>query len=112
MQFVGENILEHTPVDKVVTLCLGDAFDVTAKREVRDRRVLSKETVEEDYEIKILNSKKEKITVEVVEHTWGTWNVIRSTHKSVKKSADTLSFEVEVLPGKEETIAYTVSYRR
>ncbi|MFH1096762.1 MAG: DUF4139 domain-containing protein [Candidatus Desantisbacteria bacterium] len=112
LQFVGENILEHTPVDKVVTLCLGDAFDVTAKREVRDRRVLSKETVEEDYEIKILNSKKEKITVEVVEHTWGTWNVIRSTHKSVKKSADTLSFEVEVLPGKEETIAYTVSYRR
>ncbi|MBI4753273.1 DUF4139 domain-containing protein [Candidatus Desantisbacteria bacterium] len=112
LQFVGENIMEHTPVDKDVTLCLGDAFDVTAKREIKDRRVLSKEIVEEDYEIKILNSKKEKITVEVVEHTWGTWNVIRSTHKSVKKSVDTLLFEVEVLPGKEETLAYTVSYRR
>jgi len=112
LQFIGENIMEHTPVDKNVTLCLGDAFDVTAKREVRDRRVLSKEMVEEDYEINILNSKKEKITVEVVEHPWGTWSIIRSTHKSAKKSAGTLLFEVEVLPGKEETLAYTVSYRR
>jgi len=68
--------------------------------------------VEEDYEINILNSKKEKITVEVVEHPWGTWSIIRSTHKSAKKSAGTLLFEVEVLPGKEETLAYTVSYRR
>ncbi len=112
LQFIGENIIEHTPVDGEITLCLGDAFDITAKREAKDRRVLSKERVEEDYEVRIKNSKKEKVSVEVVEHAWGSWDVIKSTHKYTKKTADTLVFEVEIAPDKEEFLMYTVTYKR
>ncbi|MDI6781797.1 MAG: DUF4139 domain-containing protein [bacterium] len=112
LQFIGENIIEHTPVDDKIVLCLGDVFDITARRETKDRRVLSKERVEEDYEVRIKNSKKEKVSVEVVEHAWGSWEVIKSTHKYVKKTADTLVFEIEIAPDKKETLLYTVAYRR
>lgn len=112
LQFIGENIIEHTPVDGKITFCLGDVFDITVNRETKDRRVLSKERVEEDYEVKIKNSKKEKVLVEVVEHAWGNWDVIKSTHKYVKKTADTLVFEIEIAPDKEESLLYTVAYKR
>ncbi len=112
LQFIGENIIEHTPVNGEITLCLGDVFDITASRETKDRRVLSKERVEEDYEVKIKNSKKEKVSIEVVEHAWGSWEVIKSTHKYVKKTVDTLVFEMEIAPDTEESLLYTVTYRR
>ncbi len=112
LQFIGENIIEHTPVNDEITLCLGDVFDITAGRETKDRRVLSKEKVEEDYEVKIKNRKKEKVLVEVTEHAWGSWEVIKSTHKYVKKTADTLVFEMEIAPDTEASLLYTVTYRR
>ncbi|MEK7274491.1 MAG: DUF4139 domain-containing protein, partial [Candidatus Desantisbacteria bacterium] len=112
LQFIGENIIEHTPVNGEITLCLGDVFDITSSRETKDRRVLSKERVEEDYEVKIKNSKKEKVSVEVVEHAWGSWEIIKSSHKYVKKTADTVVFEMEIAPDTEESLLYTVTYRR
>ena len=38
MQFIGEDMIDHTPKDEVIKLYLGDAFDVIGERKKIDYR--------------------------------------------------------------------------
>jgi len=71
-QFVGEDLIEHTPKNETVRLKLGDAFDVTADKKQTDFKVLPKPAksnnlYESAFEITLKNAKKEKVTVTVQE---------------------------------------------
>jgi hypothetical protein len=112
LQFIGENIIEHTSTSKTVEMYIGDAFDISGKRIMKDRRILSRNKVEEDYEITLQNAKDKTVSVEVVERVWGSWRVVRASHKYIKKDANTLVFNVDVLPYKETVVSYTIVYKR
>jgi len=64
---LGEDRLRHTPKGESVRLTMGRAVDVVARRKRTDYRMqgLPKGTAEAAYEIRLNNSKREKITVEV-----------------------------------------------
>jgi hypothetical protein len=79
---------------------------------MKDRRILSRNKVEEDYEITLQNAKGKTVSVEVVERVWGSWRVVRASHKYIKKDANTLVFNVDVLPYKETVVSYTIVYKR
>ena len=70
-QFIGEDLLDHTPKDEEVRLYLGNAFDVVGTRAQSDFRTqASGRVVEETFEIKIRNHKKEEAEVMVYEQPW------------------------------------------
>ncbi|HOS92194.1 MAG TPA: DUF4139 domain-containing protein [Armatimonadota bacterium] len=112
LQFVGEDLIDHTPKDETVRLHIGDAFDLVGERKVMDHRQLGDRAQQEKIQFSLRNH-KEKDTVEItaVEHLWGEWTIENETTPFVKKDAQTAEFTVTVEPGQEKTIEFTVTTR-
>ncbi len=112
-QFVGEDQLDHTPKDEEVRLYLGNAFDVVGQRAQTDFRTLaSGHAVEESFEIKVRNHKKETVDVMVMEHPWrwSQWEIVKTGVPFEKVDQSTIRFPVKLAPDKEKTVAYTIRY--
>lgn len=112
-QFIGEDLLEHTPKDEEVRLYLGNAFDVVGSRAQSDFRTqASGRIVEETFEIKIRNHKKEEAEVMVYEHPWrwSQWEIVKTSVPFEKVDQTTIRFPLKVAPDKEKTVVYTIRY--
>ncbi|MFH2068641.1 MAG: DUF4139 domain-containing protein [Candidatus Omnitrophota bacterium] len=111
LQFIGEDQIDHTPKDEKISLFLGNAFDVVGERKITNHKMVTANLYWDTYEITLRNHKKEPIAVKVVEHQWGDWNIIQSSHKYEKKDAFTLEFNLPVEKDGESTITYTAEYK-
>jgi hypothetical protein len=113
-EFIGEDAIDHTPKDEIVRLYTGNAFDVVGERKQtsfkRDDR--SDRWVDESFEIKIRNHKKEDVEVRVVEHLyrWLNWEITGETIEHAKTDARTMEFRPKVPANGEVIINYTVHY--
>ena len=113
LEFVGENTIDHTPKDETIRVYTGNAFDVVGERRRTSINVNSREHwIEEGFEIKVRNHKKEPVNVRVVEHLyrWNNWKLIEQSQQYRKKDAQTIEFPVTVAPNGEQTVTYTVHY--
>lgn len=112
VQFIGEHQIDHTPNKKSIRLELGHAFNLTASRTQTDFKKLDGETknskiFETAHKITLENSKKETVTVTVLEPIPGEWTILSESQPHEKISADTARWEI-TLPGKHKT---SLSYR-
>jgi len=110
LQFIGEDRIKHTPKNEKVTLFIGNAFDITAKREKTKYEVLSDRTREESYEVVIKNHKDEDIEVKVTDTFWGDWRIHESNIKVDKKTANKVDFIVPVKANGESKLNYIVRF--
>lgn len=112
-QFIGEDLVDHTPKDEEVRLYLGNAFDIVGERAQKDFRTLaSGHVVEETIEIKVRNHKENPVEVQVFEHPWrwSQWEIVKSNAEWVKVDQTTLSFPVKIAKDGERSISYTIRY--
>lgn len=107
-EFVGEDRIDHTPQDEKVRLALGKAFDVVAERKQINFRRVSDKVAETSWEIDLRNRKKETVTVIVIEHPTGDWEITEKSANFTKRDAQTIEFPVSVAPGAEVKLTYTV----
>ncbi len=113
LEFVGENMIDHTPKDEVIRVYTGNAFDVTGERKRTNLHMDSGHNwMEESFEVRVRNHKKEPVNVRVVEHLyrWTNWKLIEQSHESSKKDAQTVEFPVTIQPDGEQVVTYTVHY--
>lgn len=113
LQFVGENLLDHTPKDETVRLYTGDSFDLAGERKRLDFQVdSSNKRAREAYAIKVRNHKQEAVEIRVVEHLfrWLNWEVSETSRPFEKKDSQTIEFRVALKPDEEQTVTYTVNY--
>jgi hypothetical protein len=112
---IGENSIDHTPEGEDVSIYLGNAFDLVGERTQTDFARLSDNVVEETFEIRLRN-RKENETVEIrVPERLGrgaNWEIINSNAEYTQTSAFAIEFRVDVPPGEEVVITYTVRYVR
>ncbi len=106
--FIGENYIPHTPIGDKVKFSIGNAFDIKGERKIIDHQKISSNIYKDTYEIKIKNFKKEDVLVEVIEHLYGTWEIIEKTHDYEKIDAYTIKFPVKVNSNGEQIVRYTV----
>ena len=106
LRLTGEDRVQHTPANDTVRVAVGAAFDITAERRQTDQRQENPRVMEQSFEIKLTNQKREAVDVIVAEHSWGSWEVVESSHKWRKKDANTLEFTVRVPPSRPVTITY------
>lgn len=111
LEFVGEDRIKHTPKDEEVRLVVGSAFDLAAEREMIETKRVADRVRDEAYRIKLRNHKAESIQITVVEHLWGDWEILESSHPYQKINAYTIEFKVAVEPDKELVITYRVRRR-
>lgn len=114
LQFVGENTIDHTPRNETVRVTTGNAFDLVGERKQTSFHVdTGDKQMDESFEIKLRNRKKDKtVTIKVVEHLyrWNNWEITAKSDEFKKKDAQTIEFNIPVKPDEERTITYTVHY--
>jgi hypothetical protein len=114
VEFTGENEIDHTPKDETVRVYTGNAFDITGER--RQTKYVFRGApggiVDESFEIKLRNHKKEAATVRVVEHLyrWTNWAITEESIPHRKVDSRTMEYEVTLQPDEEKTLTYTAHY--
>ena len=113
LQFIGENTIDHTPKDETIRVYTGNAFDIVGERKRTNFHVESAQRwMDETFEIRVRNHKKEAASVRVVEHLyrWTNWKLTEQSQVSKKRDAQTVEFPVEVAANSEQVVTYTVHY--
>ena len=113
IEFTGENVIDHTPRDEKVRVYTGNAFDLTGERRRTDYRLdTNRQTIDESFEIKVRNHKKEPVEVRVVEHLyrWITWDISAKSDPYRKTDSRTIEFPMTIPSDGEKAITYTAHY--
>jgi hypothetical protein len=111
LEFIGEDIIDHTPRNETVTIELGNSFDVVGERK-QTNIIVGKHEITETFEIKIRNQKETNTTVKVIEplYRWSNWEIEKSSDTYVKQNSSTIEYEVNLKAEEEKIITYTVHY--
>jgi hypothetical protein len=113
LQFVGEDQIDHTPRNETIRVTTGNAFDLVGERRQTNFRVdTGDKWIDESFEIKLRNRKKEPVEIRAVEHLyrWSNWDITASSDDFKKTDSQTIEFRVPVKPDEERTLTYTVHY--
>jgi hypothetical protein len=110
LELAGTDAIDHTPKGEKVSLRLGYAFDLAARRKILAERV-GEEDREYDAEVRLRNHKKEAVTVEVIESVPRRGSeVVRESRPSERRDVDTLVYSLTVPPNAETVLTYTIRY--
>ena len=113
IEFTGENTIDHTPEGETVRIYTGDAFDIVGERKRTDYKLNGNhDELEEAFEIKLRNRKKEPVEVRVAErlYRWLNWTVSEQSDSYVKSDDRNIEFRVKLAPDEEKVITYRVRY--
>jgi hypothetical protein len=112
-EFVGEDVIQHTPKDEKLLIKLGSAFDLVGERKQTNFTVdEAGHVVTESFEIKLRNHKKEAASVIVKENLfrWTNWEITAKSDNFEKLDSRTIHFPVDVPADGEKVVTYTVKY--
>jgi len=111
LQFIGEDVIDHTPKDEKVKIKMGEAFDVVGERTQRDWKRIAWDVYETEWDVQLRNHKKEDVEVTIIEPVPGDWEVLKSSHPYEKIEAHTLQYVVKVPKDGKVTVNYRVRMR-
>ena len=109
--FAGEDRINHTPKDEVITIHIGNAFDVVSEHKQTDFKKVDNHTYEMEYEVTLRNHKDSAITVELNEPIGGDWEMLSSSYKFTKTAAFAAQFEVPIEKDGTAIVKYRVRVR-
>ena len=113
MEFVGEDMIDHTPRNETIRVTTGNSFDLVGERKQTNFHVdTGDKWLDETFEIKLRNRKKEPVEIRVVEnlYRWSNWEITQKSDDFLKTDSQTIEFRVPVKPDEERTVTYTVHY--
>jgi hypothetical protein len=76
-------------------------------------QIIGSRVIEETFEIKLRNRKDDQaVQIRVPEHLyrWSNWEILNSSDPFTKKDSATIEFRLDVQPGEEKVLTYTVRY--
>ncbi|MFM7052043.1 MAG: DUF4139 domain-containing protein [Planctomycetota bacterium] len=112
LEFVGEDLIGHTPRNETVKVKLGESFDVVSERKRTDFTIdEGARRMTETFSIEIRNQKAVAQKVRVMERLfrWTNWK-IETAGAYEKLDANTVAFDVEVPAEGKRTVSYRVAY--
>lgn len=110
---IGENRIDHTPEGETVDIYLGNAFDLVGERTQTSYNLVSRNVLQETYEIRLRNRKDdESVQIRVVENLfrWSNWEILDINAEYTQVNSNTIEMRVDVPAGEEVVITYTVQY--
>lgn len=113
LEFIGEDLIDHTPKDERVLIKLGQSFDVVGDRVQTDFKVDSRaHWLQESYRIELRNRKDAPVRVLVKEnlYRWNNWEITQKSDEFTKVDSRTVHFEIEVKANETRHLTYTVRY--
>lgn len=111
LQFIGEDLIDHTPRDEKIRVYLGDAFDLVGERKQTNFQRMSDRIQRMSYEISLRNHKDSSVTIVAVEHSFGQWKILSSSHAYTKKDAHTFEFSVSIPARSEVKVNFEIEVK-
>lgn len=113
LEFIGEDVIDHTPRNEEVLIEMGNAFDVVGERKQTDFRLdLASRNLWETFEIRLRNHKDQAVEVAVLENLYraSNWRIENASHPHHKENSNRIRFDVEVPSEGETVLRYTAHY--
>lgn len=113
LQFTGENNIDHTAKDETIRVYLGNSFDLVGeRRRTAYKAESSNKWLDETFEIKLRNHKKEAVEIRVVEHLsrFDNWEIKEKSNEFRSLDSHTIEFPVTLKPDEEKIVTYKVHY--
>ena len=113
LEFVGEDLIDHTPKDETVLVKLGQSFDVVGERTQTKFSVDTNANVmTETIRIQVKNHKDapQKVIVKENLFRWLNWEMVETSDPFTKIDSRTIHYETTVPANGDKTITYTVRY--
>lgn len=110
-EFIGEDVIDHTPREEEVRIKLGNAFDVVGeRRQVAFER--GRNWVTETIEVTLRNRKAEPVEVIVQErlYRWVNAEIQSISDEHEMLDTRTVQVPVRIAPDEERKVTYTVRY--
>jgi hypothetical protein len=105
-QFIGENVIGHTPMGSELAIRTGSAFDVKVKPVVEKRERLDGDRWRTTMRYTLTNARAEPVTVDLIQSgldwSWTDARIVDESLKSERPSSDTALWHVPV-PANGET---------
>lgn len=114
LEFIGEDVIGHTPRNETLNIKLGNAFDIVGERKQIDFQLdAAAKHLDETFEISVRNRKPTSADVVVRDYLyrWTGWEITQTTHKGDKRDAQTMDFKVLIPADGEAKVRYTVRYQ-
>jgi hypothetical protein len=118
LEFVGEDLIDHTARNEKLLVKVGQAFDLTGERVQADyQENFDQHWIEETYRITVRNAKSTPVKVLIRENLfrWVNWQITQKSADYEKVDSRTIHFPVDVPAADgdksgEATVTYTVKY--
>lgn len=113
LEFIGEDLIDHTPRNETVKIRLGEAFDVVGERIRSDFTIdNAAKRMTETFKIELRNQKSAAQKVRVIErpYRWTNWQITKKNTEFEKLDSGTIRFDVDIPSEGARTIEYTVVY--
>jgi hypothetical protein len=113
LQFTGENNIDHTAKDETIRVYLGNSFDLVGeRRRTAYKAESSNKWLDETFEIKLRNHKKEAVEIRVVEHLsrFDNWEIKEKSNEFRSLDSHTIECPVTLKPDEEKIVTYKVHY--
>ncbi|MEW6577401.1 MAG: DUF4139 domain-containing protein [Pseudomonadota bacterium] len=111
-QFIGESMIEATPMGSAMSIRTGDAFDVKVKTVVEERNRLSSSRWQTKMRYEFTNARNEPVTVDLgQEGLWGDVAIIAQSQEGKRVSADRVEWSVAVPANGKATLTATFDSR-
>lgn len=114
LEFIGEDLIAHTPRNESLRIKLGNSFDIVGERKQVDFKLdTNAKLMDETFEIEIRNRKQSAAEVIVREYfyRWSGWELLQSTHKGDKRDQQTMDFALQIPADGTAKLRYSVRYR-
>jgi hypothetical protein len=112
-QFIGESMIDHTPMGSTLSVSTGDAFDVKVKPVVEKRERLSSRRWRTTMNYTLSNASPRAVTVALQQDgLWGDTRIQSDTMRSTRPNADMAEWQVNVPANgtAELTVVFDSSY--
>ena len=108
-QFIGENVIGHTPMGSELGLKTGEAFDVKVKATVTERQRLSSTKWRTSMSYELSNARPEAVTVSLIQNGldfyWDDTRIVSESLASARRSSDSVVWKVPVPANGRTTVA-------
>ena len=110
VEFVGEDLIDHTPKNEKVKLKIGEAFDIVVEEVQTENRKITNKVYEQSWSLTFRNRKEESIVIDVERYLGINWEILNSSLDYEKKDAQNIKFKVPVNADGEKVLKFKVRY--
>lgn len=107
--FIGEDSINHTPINENITLNVGDAFDIVGQTSLVSESNPSDEINMKTYNVTLNNRSNQSATVLVnIGELHDDWTILDNTVPFVRKDASTVEFSIPIQANSQTSIVYSI----